>query len=185
MVLHPAEGCFVEVKGKVAFEIDKAALKIAPKVELLPDEELRAAVKQADLKVVAATVGEDEHSVGLREILDIKHGGIEKYGVKYLSLGTSVPLDKVIDAAIETGAQAILISTIISHNEIHRTQMTKLAELCQEKGIRDKVMLIAGGTQVTPAMAAETGVDATFGRGTKGVQVVDAMVRNLRTRGAI
>ena len=63
--------------------------------------------------------------------------------------------------------------------------MTKLAELCQEKGVRDKVMLIAGGTQVTPAMAAETGVDATFGRGTKGVQVVDAMVRNLRTRGAI
>jgi D-ornithine 4,5-aminomutase subunit beta len=185
MVLHPAEGCFVEVKGKVAFDIEKSTLKIVPKAELLPDEELRAAVRQADLKVVAATVGEDEHSVGLREILDIKHGGIEKYGVKYLALGTSVPLDKLIDAAIETGAQAILISTIISHNEIHRTQMTKLAELCQEKGIRDKVMLIAGGTQVTPAMAAETGVDATFGRGTKGVDVVDAMVRNLRMRGAI
>jgi D-ornithine 4,5-aminomutase subunit beta len=183
MVLHPAEGCFAEVKGKVAFDIEKSALKIAPKPELLPDEELRAAVKQTDLKVVAATVGEDEHSVGLREILDIKHGGIEKYGVKYLSLGTSVPLDKLIDAAIETGAKAILISTIISHNEIHRAQMTKLAELCQEKGIRDKVMLIAGGTQVTPAMAAETGVDATFGRGTKGVQVVDAMVRHLRAHG--
>jgi D-ornithine 4,5-aminomutase subunit beta len=70
-------------------------------------------------------------------------------------------------------------------NEIHRTQMTKLAELCREKGIRDQVMLIAGGTQVTPAMAAETGVDATFGRGTKGVHVVDAMVRHLRTRGEV
>lgn len=185
MVLHPAEGCFVEVKGKVAFDIDKSTLKIPPKVELLPDDELRAAVKQADLRVVAGTVGEDEHSVGLREILDIKHGGIEKYGVKYVSLGTSVPLDKLIDAAVETGAQAILISTIISHNEIHRTQMTKLAELCEEKGIRDKVMLIAGGTQVTPEMAAETGVDATFGRGTKGAQVVDAMVRHLRSHGVI
>ena len=62
-------------------------------------------------------------------------------------------------------------------------EVSLLAELCQEKGIRDKVMLIAGGTQVTPAMAAETGVDATFGRGTKGVQVVDAMVRHLRARG--
>jgi D-ornithine 4,5-aminomutase subunit beta len=61
--------------------------------------------------------------------------------------------------------------------------MTRLAELCREKGIRDKVMLIAGGTQVTPSMAAETGVDATFGRGTKGIQVVDAMVRHLRARG--
>ncbi len=182
MVLQHAEGCFVEVKGKVAFDIERAALKIPPKEELLPEEELRAAVKQVGLKVVAGTVGEDEHSVGLREILDIKHGGIEKYGVKYHYLGTSVPLGKLIDAAIETGAHAILISTIISHNDIHRMQMRKLAELCQEKGIRDKIILIAGGTQVTRDMAAETGVDATFGRGTKGIHVVDALVKALKAR---
>jgi len=185
MVLHPAEGCFVEVKGKVAFDIDRSTLKIPPRVELLPEDELRAAVKRAGLKVVAATVGEDEHSVGMREILDIKHGGLEKYGVKYHYLGTSVPVSKLIDAAIETGAQAILISTIISHSDIHRTQMRKLAELCQEKGIREKMILIAGGTQVTPDMAAETGLDATFGRGTKGLHVVDAMVKILKARGAI
>ena len=184
MVLQAAEGCFVEVKGKVDFDIQKRALKIRPKVELLPEDELRAAAKELGLKVVTATVGEDEHSVGMREILDIKHGGIEKYGVKHVDLGTSVPLEKLIDAAVETGAHAILMSTIISHNEIHRTQMTRLAELCREKGIREKVMLIAGGTQVTPEMAAETGLDATFGRGTKGIQVVDAMVRHLRARGA-
>jgi D-ornithine 4,5-aminomutase subunit beta len=182
MVLHPAEGCFLEVKGKVTFDIDRDTLKIPPKVELLPEEELREAVKQVGLKVVAGTVGEDEHSVGMREILDIKHGGIEKYGVKYHYLGTSVSVSKLIDAAIETGAHAILISTIISHNDIHRTQMKKLAELSQEKGIRDRVILIAGGTQVTPDMAAETGLDATFGRGTKGIHVVDAMVKTLAKR---
>ncbi|MBP1703837.1 MAG: oraE [Chloroflexi bacterium] len=185
MVLQPAEGCFVEVKGKVDFDIDKTTLKIPPKVELLSEEELRAAVKKVGLTVVAATVGEDEHSVGMREILDIKHGGIEKYGVKYHYLGTSVPISKLIDAAIETGAHAILISTIISHNDTHRIQMKKLAELCQEKGIRDKMILIAGGTQVTGDMAAETGLDATFGRGTHGIQVVDAMVKNLKARGVI
>jgi D-ornithine 4,5-aminomutase subunit beta len=185
MVLQPAEGCFVEVKGKVDFDIDKTTLKIPPKVELLSEEELRAAVKKVGLTVVAATVGEDEHSVGMREILDIKHGGIEKYGGKYHYLRTSVPICKLIDAAIETGAHAILISTIISHNDTHRTQMKKLAELCQEKGIRDKMILIAGGTQVTGDMAAETGLDATFGRGTKGIQVVDAMVKNLKARGVI
>ncbi len=185
MVLQPAEGCFVEVKGKVAFDIDKAALKIPATEELLPEDELRAAVKQIGLKVVAGTVGEDEHSVGLREILDIKHGGIEKYGVKYHYLGTSAPLGKLIDAAIETGAHGILISTIISHNDIHRAQMRKLAELCQEKGIRERVVLIAGGTQVTRDMAAETGLDATFGRGTKGNHVVDALVKALKARGAL
>jgi D-ornithine 4,5-aminomutase subunit beta len=61
-------------------------------------------------------------------------------------------------------------------------QMRKLNELCIEKGIRDKVILIAGGTQVNSEMAAETGLDATFGRGTKGIQVVDAMIKALKAR---
>ncbi len=185
MTLHPAEGCFVEVKGRVTFDIKKSDLKIPPKEEMLPEEALRAAVKKLGLKVVAATVGEDEHSVGLREILDIKHGGIEKYGVKYHYLGTSVPISKLVDAAIETGAHAVLISTIISHNDIHRAQMRRLAEICQEKGIRERMILIAGGTQVTRDMAAETGLDATFGRGTKGIQVVDAMVKILKAKGEL
>ena len=185
MVLQPAEGCFVEVKGKVAFDIDRTTLKIPEKEVILPEQELRDAVKAVGLKVVAGTVGEDEHSVGLREILDIKHGGIEKYGVKYHYLGTSVPIGKLVDAAIETGAHAILISTIISHNDVHRGQMRKLAELCREKGIRDRIVLVAGGTQVNRDMAKETGLDATFGRGTKGIHVVNAVVKALRARGAV
>jgi D-ornithine 4,5-aminomutase subunit beta len=47
------------------------------------------------------------------------------------------------------------------------------------------MILIAGGTQVTQDMAAETGIDATFGRGTKGVQVVDAMIKILKRRGVV
>ncbi|MBN1922620.1 MAG: cobalamin-dependent protein [Anaerolineae bacterium] len=184
-VMHPAEGCFVEVKGKVTFDVDVRTLRVPEKEVILPEEELRAAVKQLGLTVVAGTVGEDEHSVGLREILDIKHGGIEKYGVKYHYLGTSVPVSKLIDAAIETGAHAILISTIISHNDVHRAQMRKLADLCVERGIRDRMILIAGGTQVNREMAAETGLDATFGRGTKGIDVVNAMVKALKGRGVL
>ncbi len=184
-VMHPAEGCFVEVKGKIGFDIDLSSLKVPEKEVILPEEELREAVKKAGVRVVAATVGEDEHSVGLREILDIKHGGIEKYGVKYHYLGTSVPIGKLVDAAIETGAHAILISTIISHNDVHRAQMRKLAELCQEKGIREKIILIAGGTQVNREMAQETGLDATFGRGTKGIHVVNAIVKILKARGVV
>lgn len=183
MPLHPSEGCFIEVKGKTPFSIDKATLKIPPKEIMLPEEEIREVIKRLGIKVVAGTVGEDEHSVGLREILDIKHGGIEKYGVKYHYLGTSVPVAKLVDAAIETGAQAILISTIISHSDIHRQNMRKLADLCKEKGIRDKIVLIAGGTQVNRDMAKETGLDATFGRGTKGIHVVDAIVKKLKERG--
>ena len=181
-VLQPAEGCFVEVKWHVGFDVDKTELTIPEKIELLPEEELRQFVSDHEITVVAGTVGEDEHSVGMREILDIKHGGLEKYGVKYHYLGTSVPVEKMVDAAIESGSDAILISTVISHNEVHRTMMKKLAELTKERGIRDEKVLIAGGTQVSRDMAAETGLDATFGRGTKGIDVLDAIVRTMRDR---
>ena len=92
---------------------------------------------------------------------------------------------KMVDAAIESGADAILISTVISHNEVHRTMMKKLAELATERGIRDKMVLIAGGTQVSREMAGETGLDATFGRGTKGIDVLDAIVRTMRARNLV
>jgi D-ornithine 4,5-aminomutase subunit beta len=182
-MMHPSEGTFVEVKGKVPFSIPKNSLKIPVKEEMLPEAEIREIIKAKNIRVVAGTVGEDEHSVGLREILDIKHGGVEKYGIKYTYLGTSVPLEKLVDAAIETGAQAILMSTIISHNEIHRTNMRKMHELCIEKGIRDKVLIIGGGTQVTNDVARSAGADRGFGRGTKGIHVADAIVKLLKEKG--
>jgi hypothetical protein len=77
----------------------------AQAAEVLSDEEIKAFVAEKGLKVVAATVGEDEHSVGMREILDIKHGGLEKWGFACEYLGTSVPVEKVLDAAIEHAAQ--------------------------------------------------------------------------------
>ena len=152
------------------FSIDRASLKIPDKPSILSAEEIREDIAATPLKVVCATVGEDEHSVGMREIIDIKHGGIEGFGVKATYLGTSVPIDKVVNAAIEEDADAILISTIISHADIHRKNMERLASLCQEKGVRDKFILVGGGTQVTNDLAVQAGLDAGFGRGTKGIR---------------
>jgi D-ornithine 4,5-aminomutase subunit beta len=116
----------------------------------------------------------------MREIIDIKHGGLEKFGFECHYLGTSVPVGKVVDAAIELDADAVLISTIITHADIHRINMQKLNNLCIEKGIRDKVILIGGGTQVTNEIAVESGLDAGFGRGTKGIHVASLLVKKLK-----
>lgn len=179
-VLHDSEATRIQIKGRVDFDVDLSALKIPPAPEVLSDEEIRAFVREHPMKVVAATVGEDEHSVGLREIIDIKHGGIEKYGIACEYLGTSVPVEKLVDAAIELDADAILMSTIISHNDIHYKNMKKLSDYAAEKGIRNRVIIIAGGTQVTPELAAEQGVDAGFGRGTKGEHVATFLVKRKR-----
>jgi D-ornithine 4,5-aminomutase subunit beta len=178
--LHPSEGTLVEIKGRVKFDINVNELIIPEKPEVLSAEEVREDIRENPLFVVAATVGQDEHSVGLKETLDIKHGGIEGYGVKYLYLGTSCPVEKLVDAAIETNANAILASTIITHDDVHIKNMRKIHELCVEKGIRDKVMIICGGTQVSNEIAKEAGMDAGFGRGSKGIDVVSFMVKKRR-----
>ncbi|MCX7950525.1 MAG: D-ornithine 4,5-aminomutase subunit OraE [Clostridiales bacterium] len=179
-VMQPAEGTLVEIKGKVPFTIDTSKLVIPKKPEVLSDEEIRKDIERKPMKVVAATVGEDEHSVGLREVIDIKHGGIEKYGIECLYLGTSCPVEKLVDAAIEYNADAILASTIITHNDVHIKNMKKLHDLCIEKGVRDKLMVCAGGTQVTDEIAKSAGMDAGFGRGTKGNDVASFLVKRRR-----
>ena len=176
-VMHPAEGTRIELKGRVPFTIDTASLVIPPEPEIMSDEQIREDIEKKPMKIVAGTVGEDEHSVGLREIIDIKHGGIEKYGIECEYLGTSVPIEKLVDAAIELNADAILASTIISHDEIHYKNMRRIHELCIEKGIRDRIMILCGGTQVTPELAVKQGVDAGFGRGSKGIHVATFLVK--------
>jgi D-ornithine 4,5-aminomutase subunit beta len=182
-VMHPAEGTLVEIKGCLEIAIDPSTLVITEPVPPLSDEEIRAFVAEKKLSCVAATVGQDEHSVGMLEIIDIKHGGLEKWGFGATYLGTSVPVEKVLDAAIEHAAQVVLISTIITHGDMHRTNMEKLADLAAEKGVRDKLLLIAGGTQVTDELARSWGMDAGFGRRTKGIDVASFVVRTMRERG--
>lgn len=175
-LIHPAEGSLFEIKGVLGVAVDKKKLVIPDEEAILPDSDIEAFVRPREIHVVAATVGEDEHSVGMREIIDIKHGGLEKYAFRCHYLGTSVPVSKVLDAAQETSAKAALISTIISHNDIHRINMRRLHDLAVERGIRDGLILISGGTQVHDAMAVECGMDAGFGRGTKGRHVASFIV---------
>ncbi|OQY34938.1 MAG: LuxR family transcriptional regulator [Spirochaetaceae bacterium 4572_59] len=179
-VMQAAEGTRVEIKGKFQHSIDLDKLIIPPEPEILSDDEISADIKAHPMKIVAATVGEDEHSVGLREIIDIKHGGIERFGIDVHYLGTSCPVEKLVDAAIELNADAILISTIISHDDIHYKNMKKLHDSCVEKGIRDRIILMAGGTQVTPELARDNGMDQGFGRGSNGTMNATFLIQKRR-----
>ncbi|HQD63520.1 MAG TPA: OAM dimerization domain-containing protein, partial [Defluviitoga sp.] len=181
-ILHPAEGTYLELKGKVPFFVKKDELQLPKKEELLDDEELFDFFSKHKVKVVAGTIGNDEHNIGIREILDIKHGGIEKYGISYVYLGTSVPPEKIIDAAIEVGAQAILASMIITHNDVHIQNMRKLHQIAVEKGVRDKILIIVGGTQITNDLAVQNYMDAGFGRGTTGKHVATFLTKKLKEK---
>jgi D-ornithine 4,5-aminomutase subunit beta len=181
-VMHPAEGSAFEIRGVLDLAIDTSQLAHLAAEELLAENQIEAWVRPRDLHVVAATAGEDEHSVGLHEILDLKHGGIEKFGFHCHVLGTSVSAERLLDAAQRHGACAVLISTIVTHSEVHRKQMQELHALAEARGLRDRLVLVAGGTQISDAIARECHMDAGFGRGTNGRQVASFLVRALRER---
>ena len=181
-VMHPVEGTRIELKGKVPFSIDVDSLVIPEEPEVMSDDEIRAAIEAKPMKVVCGTVGQDEHSVGLREIIDIKHGGIEKYGIEVHYLGTSVSPEKLVNAAVELDAHAILASAVISHDDIHYKNIAAIDRIATEMGVRDKIIFVAGGTQVDSAQAKANGADEGFGRGTKGSHVATFLVKNRAER---
>ncbi|MDO4543720.1 MAG: D-ornithine 4,5-aminomutase subunit OraE [Clostridia bacterium] len=183
-IMHRAEGTRIEMKGKADFAIDLSSLVLPKEPDLLSDDVIRAEIERKPMVVVAGTIGQDEHSVGLREIIDIKHGGIEKYGITVHYLGTSVPPEKLVNAAIELNADAMLASAIISHDDIHYKNIALVDSIAREMGVRDRLMFGAGGTQVTDEGARQAGADAGFGRGTHGNHVATFLVKErLRREG--
>ncbi|MCD4712790.1 MAG: cobalamin-dependent protein, partial [Clostridiales bacterium] len=180
--MHPTEGTRVQLKGVLDFDLDMRTVEIPPEPEVMSDDEIREEFDKYPVKIVAGTVGEDEHSVGLREVIDIKHGGIEKYGCDVEYLGTSVPIEKLVDAAIEIDANVILASTIISHDDVHYKNMKRIHEYAVEKGVRDRFIICAGGTQVTPEVARANGMDEGFGRYDRGVNVATFLVHKGREK---
>jgi len=174
---HPVEGTRIEIKGKVPFSVDIDSLVIPEDPVVLDDDALRAAIEEKPMRVVCGTVGQDEHSVGLREIIDIKHGGIEKYGIEVHYLGTSVPPEKLVNAAIEMNADALLASTVISHDDTHYKNISRIHQIATEMGVRDRLIFVAGGTQVAPDLARQAGADEGFGRGTHGNHVATFLVQ--------
>lgn len=92
------------------------------------------------INIVLGVIGSDCHSVG-NKILDAY---FTEAGFNVVNLGVMVSQDEFIDAAIETDAKAILVSSLYGHGEI---DCDGLREKCIEKGI-DDIVLYAGGNLV-------------------------------------
>ncbi|HEY3748179.1 MAG TPA: D-ornithine 4,5-aminomutase subunit OraE [Pseudonocardiaceae bacterium] len=182
VVLHPAEGVQYDLVGRAGVDVRRTELpESVPARGQGSPETVRAALVGRRLRVVGATLGNDEHSIGLQEVTNIKHQGLEWFGVTCVNIGSSVLVERLLDEAVEQGACALLASLIVSHREIHQVTMRKLYDTAVERGVRDRFLLIAGGPQVTDELARDCGLDAGFGRGTKGVDVARFLLDRMPT----
>lgn len=92
------------------------------------------------ITVVTGVIGSDVHAVG-NKILTYK---LEEAGFKVINLGVMVTQEEYIDAAIETNAEAIMVSSLYGHGEI---DCRGLREKCSEAGLHN-IPLVAGGNLV-------------------------------------
>lgn len=89
------------------------------------------------LTVVLGVIGADCHAVGNKIIDHV----LSEQGIKVVNLGVMVSQDEFIDAAIETGAGAILVSSIYGHGEI---DCVGFRGRCIERGLGSVVLYVGG-----------------------------------------
>lgn len=91
--------------------------------------------------LVLGVIGADVHAVGNR----ILAYAMEQAGFKVVNLGVLVSQEEFINAAIETGADAILVSSLYGHGEM---DCRGLREKATEAGIGDIIMYVGGNLVV-------------------------------------
>ena len=152
----------------------------------LTHDELDAQAKKLGRKivVVGACTGSDAHTVGIDAILNYKgfagQKGLESYkSFESHNLGAQVENAELCEKARALGADAILVSQVITQRNCHKENASALVEMIKEQGFREQVILLLGGPRITHALAVELGFDAGFGPGTKPVAVASFLVERL------
>ncbi len=90
--------------------------------------------------VITGVIGADAHAVG-NKILAF---ALEQAGYNVVNLGVMVAQEEYIAAAIETNADAILVSSMYGHGEI---DCNGFRQKCDEAGLKD-IPILAGGNLV-------------------------------------
>src|SRR5579875_2039253 len=132
--------------------------------------------------LVTGVIGADTHIVGNR-ILSM---ALEDAGYRVVSLGALTPAEEFIAAAIETDADAILVSSLYGQGEL---DCRGFRERCVEAGIGDILIYVGGnlvvGKQPWPDVEQrflQMGFDRAFPPGTRTDEVVEALARDFASR---
>jgi methylaspartate mutase sigma subunit len=132
--------------------------------------------------LVTGVIGSDTHIVGNR-ILSM---ALEKAGFKVVSLGALTPAEDFVKAAIETNADAILISSLYGQGEL---DCKGFRDLCIEAGLGEILIYVGGnlvvGKQPWPDVEQRfvaMGFDRAFPPGTRTDEVVESLNRDFAAR---
>jgi beta-lysine 5,6-aminomutase beta subunit len=141
------------------------------------------------LVVVGAAIESDAHTVGIDAIMNMKgyagNYGLERYPqMDALNMGSQIPCEQLLRTALERSADAILVSQIVTQKNIHVQNLTKLIELLEAEGVRERFVLVVGGPRINNAFAKELGYDAGFGPRSTPLEVASFLAQEIARRAA-
>ncbi|MGH3275012.1 MAG: OAM dimerization domain-containing protein [Streptosporangiaceae bacterium] len=179
MVVH-AKGMgpdftFFIVYGRAAHLVDLSQVVVAEReFPILSSAEVNLRIRSGlgrKLVVVGACIGNDAHTVGIDAILNVKghagEKGLEYYReIRVINLGSQVEVPRLVDRARAEGADAVLVSHVVTQRDAHITGAQELAAAFGAPEAGGRPLLVVGGPRFDPAAAASLGVDKIFGKGT-------------------
>jgi methylaspartate mutase sigma subunit len=134
--------------------------------------------------LVTGVIGADTHIVGNR-ILGM---ALEEAGYNVVALGALTPATDFVKAAIETAADAILISSLYGQGEL---DCRGFRDLCIEAGLEDILLYVGGnlvvGRQPWPDVERrflDMGFDRAFPPGTRVEDALAALAEDFAKREA-
>jgi trimethylamine corrinoid protein len=149
----------------MAAEAMKAALAILEPAAMKRDS--GSLVKK---KVVIATIQGDIHDIGKNIVaLLMRANGFEVY-----DLGRDIPIDVMINKAVETDSEIIAASTLLSTSMPY---MEDLIRLLKERNLRERFTVMVGGGPVTREWAEEIGADGYADDGDEAVKAAKELLR--------
>ncbi|MCX7173983.1 MAG: cobalamin-dependent protein [Proteobacteria bacterium] len=184
---------FFIVYGLCRHRVDLASLHVVkPEYEVLDKEAINRLIADKlgrRMVVLGACIETDAHTVGIDAIMNMKgyngHKGLESYhGMRAINLGAQVDSEDLVARAIEEQADVILVSQVVTQKNIHLDNLTRLSDLLEAEGLRDKIILVVGGPRISHELAKELGYDAGFGTKTYAEDVASFVIHEWIKRGA-
>jgi len=102
--------------------------------------------------VIMGTVKGDLHDIGKNLVVMMMEGK----GLQVVDLGTDVPAEKFVEAAIEHKAQIIACSALLTTT---MGEMQSVVEAFKAANLRDNVKIMVGGAPITEAFCQSIGAD--------------------------
>ena len=119
--------------------------------------------------VIIGTVKGDIHDIGMNIVIAL----LRANGYEIISLGRDVPSTEFIDKAVETGAQIIGMSGLLSTS---LPMMRDVIQLMIEEGIRDKIKVIIGGGPTSQGFADKIDADGYGETANDAVKLCDQLL---------